>query len=520
MKTVKKNWLIVVVSLMLVISSFSVSVSHSLKIEARDSSLRNEPTFFTPKDGQRISIENGETLTLRGDFSGEVQTRSEVGWLHYPVKSKANVNISLKKNKDISDRKVESLALIFAIVRKDDSSLEILTAQIPVVFAGQFPTGYKNNVKWWGNISKEQLHSCMPDGTAKLLTMDLDIGNTCGLACEHCFRRDDRVDTCTNPLTHEQIAGYVKEAKSLGLQEIKILGRGEPFENSRFLEFLRGVSDMGIGVAIFTKGYVLGCDELAQKYNKQYGINTGWELIQALKELNVSILLGFNSFSRSMQERFTGVDKFSEKNPLKNYVEFRDKALINLVRAGFNEYVEGEATRLAMIAAPCKPENIDEIFDFYKWGRVRNIYALTCPTNICGKGMDEFEREKEFQDYIQKLEDVWSQIYIWAIQKNLVSREDFLEDGISLYPGCHPCNQTAAGFYLHLSGQTNLCPGRKEIFSEDIRKDGLKKAWTECANYKRAKHGNRYNYRCVARDGISLPQDFYKKIEAKVLQAT
>ncbi|MCX6791342.1 MAG: radical SAM protein [Candidatus Gribaldobacteria bacterium] len=519
----KRNWLIIAVSIMLIVSNFSVSVGYSLKIKNTDPSLQGLSLLFYPEENNPfnyICVLSGDTLVINQKISGIVHERFESSWVQYPVKAKAKIDISFKKNKEVGDRKVESLMLVFAIVRKDDSSLEKLSATVPVLFPGQFPDGYKNNVKGWGNISKDQLHSCLPDGTAKLFTMDFDKGNKCSLRCKHCFRRDDRVDSpCAKFLTHEKILGYVKEAKSLGLQEIKILGRGEPFEDSRFLEFLREVSDMGISIAVFTKGHVLGCDDLARKYNKQYGIKTGWELIQALKELNVSILLGFNSFNRLMQEKFVGVDKFSEKNLLKNYVAFRDQALTNLVKAGFNDYVEGEATRLAMIAAPCKPENIDEMLSMYQWGRVRNIYTLTCPTNICGKGVDEFEREKEFQDYILKLEDVWAQMYIWAIQKNLISLETFLEDGVSLYPGCHPCNQTAAGFYLHLSGQTNLCPGRKEIFCEDIRKVGLKKAWAESANYKRAKFGSKYNYHCVARDGYSLPLNFYQEIETKVLNA-
>ncbi|HBH46627.1 MAG: hypothetical protein A2445_02750 [Candidatus Jacksonbacteria bacterium RIFOXYC2_FULL_44_29] len=404
-------------------------------------------------------------------------------------------------------------------------SFAILTNNIPVIFPGQFPKGYQNNVRWWGNISKEELHSTLPDGTARLLTMDLDIGDTCGLACPHCFRRDPRFDSVSkgNALTHEEIVAYVKEAKALGLKQVKILGRGEPFQNTRFLEFLETMTDMGIGVAVFSKGHVLGCDALASKYNSHRGINSSWELVKRLKDLKVSILLGFNSFDRDTQNAFTGVDKFSETALLKNYVDFRDQALINLVKAGFNEYIPGEATRLAMIAAPVKPENIDEIFGLYTWARVRNIYMLTCPTTISGKGLDELEREKQHADYVSQLEDLWAQIYIWAIQKNLISREAFLEDGVSLYPGCHVCNQTAAGFYLNLPGRINMCPGRvggTTIFTRDIGEEAsLKDVWVRSSNYQRAKYGKRYNYHCVARDGFSLPQNFYKNIEAKVMKS-
>jgi len=136
------------------------------------------------------------------------------------------------------------------VVNPKQDSYSLLTAAIPVVFEDKFPDNYKNDVKWWGNISGEELHSCLPDGTAKLLTMDLDIGDTCGLRCPHCFRRDSKFDCVSqaNKLTYEEIVGYVKEAKELGLKQIKILGRGEPFQDSRFLEFLEEMTALDIGV--------------------------------------------------------------------------------------------------------------------------------------------------------------------------------------------------------------------------------------------------------------------------------
>jgi len=219
------------------------------------------------------------------------------------------------------------------------NSKELLSKRILAVFTPDadgkvFPYGYENNVRWWGNIPQEKLHSLLSDGTAKLLTLDLDIGDTCSLNCPHCFRRDSRFNnTKENVLTHEDIVDYVLKAKKLGFQEIKILGRREPFENSRFLNFLTEMTDLGIGVSIFTKGHILGNDELANRYNKKYGIKTAKKLVKKIKKLKVNILLGFNSFNRKMQEQFVVVDKYSASSPLKSYVEFRDQALINLVKA-------------------------------------------------------------------------------------------------------------------------------------------------------------------------------------------
>ncbi len=509
--------------LVLVVMNFSLDVSHALQVTGKDSSGRDTSTFVYLDTGEFLRVKVGETLVINRNVSAIVSNRWDGGWSKFPVKSKIKIQISLRKTKGLSEQNVMLCMLsVCATGRKErgESSLAFLTREVPILFSGRFPDDHVNDVKYW-NVNREDLHSCLPDGTAKLLVMDVEFGDECGLRCDHCARRDDRVDIVTDPLTDDETLDYIWEAHQyLGLQFVKILGRGEPAQHVRFLENLRAITDMGVGVTVFTKGHVLGCDELASKYNSHLGINSSWELIKAIKELeNVSILLGFNSFNRSMQERFVGVDRYPPTALLKDFVKFRDRALIDLVRAGFNDYVSGEATKLAMIAAPCKPENLHEIFELYKWGQRRNIYTLTCPTNICGKGADEFEREKEFKDYILKLEDVWAQIYVWAIRTNLLSLDVFNEDGVGLYPGCPGCHQTAAGFYLHLSGQGNLCPGRKEVFFEDIRKCGLRKGWMGSANYQRAKYGTKYNYHCVARDGYSLSPDFYRNIERKVRQA-
>jgi len=417
----------------------------------------------------------------------------------------------------------------------ENNSKEYLTKEIPVIFNKKkdgtiFPKDYVNDVSYWGNNSKEDLHSCFKDGTAKMLSMDLDFGDACSLRCPHCFRRDDRFDVMSfgNKLTDEEIYNYIKEAKKLGLKTIKILGRGEPFQNKKFLKFLRDMTKLNIGVSVFTKGHVIGSDRLAKAYNKDYGIETSEQLVKELKKLKVSLLLGFNSFDKKMQESFVGIDK----SPIKNYVELRDRALVLLTKAGFNEYVKGKPTRLAMISSPIKPENMNEILEEFIWARVRNIYMLSCPTTLSGKGIDEFKRavstynvkntnKTQYERYIEDLEKLYAEIYIWSIKKGLVKKDIFKEDGVSLYPGCHPCNQTASGVFLSLSGQVLQCPGRvtgDALFAKDIREHkNLKEVWMNSTNYKRAKKSKAFNYHCVARDGYSLPGNFYSEIKKRVL---
>lgn len=408
------------------------------------------------------------------------------------------------------------------------NSKDFLTRNIKPVFKDDgtgkiFPDGYINEVKYWGNVPSEKLHKLLPDGTPKLYMMDVDIGDKCSLACPHCFRRDRRVDTIDhNALTADEIIGYIKQAKDLGLENIKILGRGEPFENEEFLPFLRTVTQMDVGVSIFTKGHVLGSDELARKYNPD--IKNAKELVAELAKLKVSFLIGFNTFDDKKQLQMLGIDKIPESHPLKNMIEIRNTAIMNLVNAGFNKYEKGEATRLCFMIAPYAPDTIDDVFEMYKWTRVRNIHIVACPTMISGKGIDAYKKELEEQDYheyIRRIQKVYADVYKWAIKSNLIPLETFMCEGVSMYAGAHVCQQTAIGMYLNLSGQVVQCPGRVDkqaIFTKDIRKTTLKDVWVNSANGKRAKFGTSINQHCAARDGYSIPADFYSTIEAEVLK--
>ncbi len=394
-------------------------------------------------------------------------------------------------------------------------SKEYLSNNISIIFNNKFPKEHINDVKYWGNIPKDKLHSCFPDGTAKLLTLDLDIGDQCSLRCSHCFRRDKRFDRCDNPLSYYEIIKYIKEAKELGLEEIKILGRGEPFQNKDFLKFLRECTKLDIGVSIFTKGFVIADDNLVKLYNSHYGINTGEELVKELSKLKVSILLGFHSFDEILQDKIVG----SQNSCIKDYTKLRDRALILLTKCGFNRYIPKQATRLAVVAAPIKPENITEYLDIFKWAKVRNIYCVIAPTMVSGKGIDEFNSYDD--SYISRLLNLYIDIYNWSLNTNLISLDQFKEEGVSAYPGVHPCNQAAAGFYLTLSGMVVQCPGRvdaQSTFIKDIRQSNLRNVWKNSINYKRAKHCDKFNYGCVAKDGYSLPVDFYDTIKLNVLE--
>jgi MoaA/NifB/PqqE/SkfB family radical SAM enzyme len=134
---------------------------------------------------------------------------------------------------------------------------------IPILYSGKFPKNFKNDLNGW-NFSKEELEK----NKGKILTLDLDFGNICSLNCPHCFRRDNKIDFGKGkPLTYEETIQLIKDAKKLGLRSVKFLGAGEPFENKKFIEFLRFLKKMDITPLIFTKGHVIADDNLVKFWN-------------------------------------------------------------------------------------------------------------------------------------------------------------------------------------------------------------------------------------------------------------
>ncbi len=400
-----------------------------------------------------------------------------------------------------------------------------LSRLIPPRFSSRFPRGYVNNVAGWG-IPSESLHGELPDGTKKLLTLDLDFGDTCRLSCPHCFRKSSLLDSGNAaPLSLDEYREILSAAKDLGLESVKVLGAGEPFEEPLILELLQLLSELHVQPAVFTKGHVLGSDALASRTFSHRGISTAEELVSRLRDLQVSILLGFNSFSHDEQDRFVGRQGHTMDG--QRYSSLRDAALVRLFQAGFSDYREGQPTHLALINAPLTPRTLSEAFSIYEWGRLRNIYTLACPTTYSGLGRAELHREKmnhDFQAYISDLEDLYVKIYIWNIETGLMTRTAFELEGVSLYPGCHPCNQVAAGMYISRRGKIVRCPGRDDdqwVIATDVRESALRDIWCGSENYRLACLG-KYNYHCIARDGILFdsPASFYDSIKERVLDAT
>ena len=362
---------------------------------------------------------------------------------------------------------------------------------ISIVYSDNFPSEYINDVNGWA-FSKEVIEN----NSGELLTLDIDFGNKCSLNCPHCFKKGAFYDTEETELNIPRLKEIILEAKTLGLKSVKIVGEGEPLETPEIIEFLEFLHSHKITPLVFTKGHILAEDKVTRSIYNHYGINTSKDLISRLFELNVSVLLGFNSFNPVIQDEMVG--------KVTGYTELRNHALELLVDAGFNKT---NPTRLSLICAPLTNKNYDDAFRIYEWGRRRNLYTVITPTMVSGI-MSNNDNLAKATPSEEKLIELYTEIYKFNIDNNMQSIAQIREEGISAYAGAHPCNQVSVGMYLTNNGTIVRCPGDDKGTLGNIHRQSLTEIWQ---NYKKKSCIN-FNNGCPAKYGKSIPDYFFDKV--------
>lgn len=374
---------------------------------------------------------------------------------------------------------------------------KLVFPDVPKKFEGKVPKGFVNDVHGWTFSRQEVLEAAR---AGKMLTMDIDMAGkgVCSLGCAHCFRR--------NPEFHKEkrvelgeLLRHIAEAKKLGLKSVKIIGPGEPLEDPGLLPFLETLKGMDITVSIFTKGYIIGNDGLCMRMQ---GMD-GRALAAKLKELGVSILLGTTSFSPELEDA-------TVSKP--GYHAARDKAILRLVEAGFADFVPGEATRLAFIMAPVKPDTIDEAFELYKYARERNIQPVLTPTMVAGKALAKLA---ELVPPGDQLLDLYVKINICAIEMGITTLEELERDGVAAYAGSACCNQVAVGVFMRGDGKVLRCPGDDVSIQGDLREESIGQIWEKSENKR--KYAGMYNNGCPPKEGKCFPEGFFRDVLEQVL---
>ncbi|NQT50210.1 radical SAM protein [Candidatus Kuenenbacteria bacterium] len=368
---------------------------------------------------------------------------------------------------------------------------------IPIVFSEKFPSGFDNRIQNWGFFTREEIEN----NQGKLLTLDFDFGRFCSLKCPDCFRKVSVIDELSSgDLSYDQMLAVIDQAVDLGLRTVKVCGKGEPTEDTRFLQFVRDMSARGVGLAVFTAGQVLGDDEKARVINRDHGIRDAKHLCEELFKLNVSFMLKFQSFDSETQDLRVGKD---------GHTAIRDQALINLVEAGFADEFP---TRLATCSNPINKLTANEVFDIYVWSRQRNIYPITAALMVSGKQIDkQFLQENDISDD-EKIQ-LWTQIYEWNIEHGLQTLGQIEREQISVLPGMHPCNQIAVGLYVSMTGNVLLCPG-STVSLGNVEEESLEEIWQRQVGRLTCPAG--FNCFCPPKDGVTIPLNLYEQVLANL----
>ncbi len=322
-------------------------------------------------------------------------------------------------------------------------------------------------------------------------------------------------------MTLEETLGIVDQAIDIAHSEghdfeyVKFLGPGELLMNPQLFEIISLYAKRRVHFCIFTKGALLGSDELAQKYQ---GMDAR-ELVDALAECEgISLLFSFQSFVFEVQDSLvTYIDERGDIRGLQGYTALRNKALEYLFASAF--YQEDTTDRLCMINAPIVPENLDESFDIYTFFVERGTPIFMTPSMVSGKGCGQLERQKKTmseEEWQEKLVELYAKIYAFNVRKGVQTDEQIRREGIAAYAGCSPCNQAAVGLYVRANGTVQICPGRfdRETIWGNVFMTPLRTVWEHSPNRARGIKNphNLINNRCPAKDGIAFPPGFYEKV--------
>lgn len=355
-----------------------------------------------------------------------------------------------------------------------------------------------NVVQHWGFFSREEITR----DAGRLLMLDIDFGRECSLRCPTCFRRRNAVDdSADRDLSYDELLEVLRQACELGLKAVKICGAGEPFENPNLLRLARTLTGWNVGLSIFTKGHVLGDDDLAARIFAHEGIGDSQSLAERLFELKTSVLVSFQSFRPEIQDRLVG--------NMDGHTLRRNRAVAMLADLGFNRC---SPTRLAFCANPITRDNYDELFDIYVYSRERNILPVNAALMVSGKQLDRRFLDRVDVTAEEKIR-LWTLIYRYNIAHGFQTPDQIRADGVSSMPGIHPCNQIAAGLYLTANGNVVMCPGDSDGVLGNVRQLPLGNIWK---TYQTTGNCGRYNCGCPPKLNKTLPSDLFSAVAGGV----
>jgi len=332
-------------------------------------------------------------------------------------------------------------------------------------------TDYVNSICGW-QYPVSTIHDYLDDDQTRLLTIDFDFPckALCNLKCKYCFIKTDERECAirhgqqSEKLSVNQLKNVFAEARSLGCRSAKLVGDQEPLQEVEFLDFVEYASEgLGMWLVIFTNGLVLASDEWCKRI---HGL-TPTEFVERLKQLRVSIMLKFHSFSNFIEDELVGVPGYASR---------RNRVLQLFEKAGFTDppnFVTAEEQYVMTGASADRvpdtwsrlglesvitPQAIADAKQIYMLKADRRLYVDLDPPVPVGLTRTKVCRQK-LGLHVPK-----EGLLELAIQLYLMNEDIGIPfEGASPYFGGLPCSQLPYGLYVNARGRIYPCCGCPDI---------------------------------------------------------
>ncbi len=202
----------------------------------------------------------------------------------------------------------------------------------------------------------------------RLLKLVIDFGSACNLSCPGCFTvqneddvNKDRKHRRDSDMSLDDYKALVDEASLLGVETIDIVGAGEPTIAAGFYEFLDYALSKNIHVVLFTHGATKFCQDK--------------KILAKYKHEPLSVFIKLWSLDQKKMNSYV-------RGSYPNYATLRDRAIQNLIEAGYTEggevVIDGIRRRMTRVGADIlvMKDNLDEMPEIFQFCRERNIMPL------------------------------------------------------------------------------------------------------------------------------------------------
>ncbi len=346
---------------------------------------------------------------------------------------------------------------------------------------------------WW--FEDEKIREANKKGN--LLTLDLDIGNYCDLACSFCFSNTQSPDHDSYVTkTTERIKNIIDEAVELGLKTIKIVGAGEPFLFKNLINIIEYAQEKGVQSVVFTGGHVIGDDNYARKVYGHEGITSGADLARRLKDAGASVIVKYLTFDDKLHTRMV-----NPKREGYDYTRMRDKGLMNLITAGLNAE---EESRLGVDCLMMR-ENYKEAVELFSFFIKYNIFGVFNTSMDCGNTQMDLKNPSVLSK--DEALGVATALYKYCIEHDIP-----FDKRISPYFCSRVCSQLNHGMFVGDNGEVKACPGGPKIGT--YQKGNLREIWEN--NPVRVKYNCVVGHECISRCGKTYHADFEQKVKKQL----